>query len=377
MPICKEFDVMQKKFKTIVFKVGTSTLTHGTKNLSKKIIANLVRQAAVLHEQGHHLIIVSSGAGAAGKEILKHPKPISTMPFKQMLAAVGQVRLMQTWSELFDIYQIPIGQVLLTKSDFSNRQRYLNARDTLQALLHHRVIPIINENDTVATDEIKVGDNDNLSALVANLVAADLLVLLTDQDGLFTSDPRTNSDAKQIPAIDKIDASVYALAGGSKSGLGTGGMTTKLQAAQMATQSGTSTIIASSFLSDVMLKIAAGESVGTFFKALSTSKESRKRWLLSEKIQGKIFLDAGAEQKITKHGASLLAVGIKQIDLSFERGGVVQIISHEGYPIAIGLSSYSSEEIKKLIGIKTYQIENVLGYNCGDEIVHRDNMVLV
>lgn len=365
-----------KPCKQIVFKIGTSTLTHGTQKLSKRIMSNLVRQAAILHEAGHRIVIVSSGAGAAGKDLLKHPKPNYTMPFKQMLAAVGQVQLMQMWSELFAVYEIPVGQVLLTKSDFSNRQRYLNARDTLQALLHHGVIPIINENDTVATDEIKVGDNDNLSALVANLIAADTLVLLTDQEGLFTADPRTNPDAKLIEVIEKIDASIFALAGGSITGLGTGGMVTKLQAAQIATQSGIATVIASSFLPDVMLKIASGASVGTLFKAQSTPKESRKRWLLSEKPQGRIILDAGAEQKITQHGASLLAVGIKQVDGAFERGAVAQVVSHTGTPMAIGLTSYSSGEIKQLMGAKTHQIEEILGYTCGDEIIHRDNMVL-
>lgn len=368
---------MASKGKKIVFKVGTSTLTHGTKQLSKRIMVNLVRQAAQLHEEGHHIVIVSSGAGAAGKEILNYPKNISTMPFKQMLAAVGQVRLMQLWSELFAIYQIPIGQVLLTRSDFSNRQRYLNARDTLDALLHHRVIPIINENDTVATEEIKVGDNDNLSALTSNLISADLLVLLTDQKGLFTADPRSNPEAKLIPSVDRITNEIFSIAGGAKSGLGTGGMTTKLQAAQLATQSGTATVIASSFEPDVMLRIAAGESLGTYFKAQSTSKESRKRWLLSEKHQGKITLDEGAEHKIAEQGASLLSVGIKRVDSPFERGAIVQMMSLDGRPIAVGLTNYSSDEILKLLGAKTHQIEEILGYSCGDEIIHRDNMVII
>ena len=337
---------------------------------------DIVRQIAQLYDNGMQIILVTSGAGAAGREILNQPKQIKSMPFKQMLAAVGQVHLMQLWSQLFSLYNIPVGQVLLTRSDFSNRQRYLNARDTLQALLHHRVLPIINENDTVATEEIKVGDNDNLSALVANLVAADLLVLMTDQQGLYTADPRFNPDATLIPLVEKIDESVFALAGGSVSGLGTGGMSTKIQAAQLAAQSGISTVIASSFLPDVLLKIAAGETVGTKFKAQSNSKESRKRWLLSETPQGILSLDAGAEEKVTKHGASLLPIGITKVSKTFERGAVVQMVSAAGVPLAAGLANYSSQEIEKLIGRHTQLIEELLGFTCGDEIVHRDNMAV-
>ncbi len=363
--------------KTYVFKIGTSTLTAGSKHLSRRFMLDLVRQVAQLHQQGHQIILVSSGAGAAGREILKHPPINKSMPFKQMLTSVGQVHLMQIWSDLFKIYEIPVGQVLLTRSDFSNRQRYLNARDTLEALLHYRVIPIINENDTVATDEIKVGDNDNLSALVANLLAADVLVLLTDQQGLYTADPRVHPEATLIPRIDKIDATILALAGDSGNGLGTGGMITKLQAAQTATQCGTATIIASSALPDVLVKIAAGEAIGTLFKAQSNPRESRKRWLLSEKVQGEIILDAGASKKIATEGASLLSVGIVSLTRSFERGAVVQLTSPEGIPIGVGLTNYSNVEINKLIGLKTHQIEECLGFTCGDEIIHRDNMALI
>ena len=363
--------------KHIVLKIGTSTLTKGTKNLSRRVMLDLVLQAAQLYESGYHLILVSSGAGAAGREILNHPKQMRSMPFKQMLAAVGQVRLMQLWSELFGFYEIPVGQVLLTRSDFSNRQRYLNARDTLQALLHHRVLPIINENDTVATEEIKVGDNDNLSAMVANLIAADLLILLTDQEGLYDADPRDNPGAKLIHEVEKIDDSIYALAGNSKSGLGTGGMLTKLQAAQMAAKSGTTTYIASSFQPNVLQRIISGQKVGTVFRAQANPVESRKRWLLSEKPLGMITLDPGAVLGVNKKGASLLAVGITKVEKQFEREAVVQILTPQGKPFAVGLTSYASQEIAKLIGKKTDQIEESLGYTCGDEIVHRDNMVLL
>ena len=365
------------KNKTIVVKIGTSTLTKGTKILSRRVMLGLVQQMAALYEKGKNVIVVSSGAGAAGREILKQPKPVRDMPFKQMLAAIGQPYLMQRWAELFSLFEIPVGQVLLTRSDFSNRQRYLNARDTLQALLHHRVIPIINENDTVATEEIKVGDNDNLSALVSNLVAADLLILLTDQQGLYTADPRFNPDAKLISTVDKIDESILGLAKGSGTSLGTGGMVTKLEAAQLAMQSGTSTVIADSSLPNVLSKIVEGDKLGTFFPAHTTSRESRKRWLLSEKPAGTLFLDEGAVEQLLGKGASLLPVGIVKVAKSFERGAVVQLASREGLSIGVGITHYSSHEIEKLIGAQTGQIEERLGYTCGNEIVHRDNISLL
>lgn len=366
-----------KKEKRIVIKIGTSTLTKGTKKIDRKVMLGLVQQIAEAYEDGHHIIIVSSGAGAAGREVLNEPKQIRDMPFKQMLASVGQPYLMQKWGELFALFNIPIGQVLLTRSDFSNRQRYLNARDTLQALMHHRVIPIINENDTVATDEIKVGDNDNLSALVSNLIAADLLILLTDQMGLYTADPRFNPEAKLISKVEQIDDSILSLAGGSGSKLGTGGMITKLQAAQLAMQSGTSTVIASSSVKGVLMKILQGEPLGTFFQAHADSKESRKRWLLSEKPTGTIFLDAGAVERVLKKGASLLPAGISRVENTFDRGAIIRLATQEGKVIGMGIANYSSQEIEQLKGRQTDQIEERLGYTYGGEIVHRDNMSLI
>ena len=265
----------------------------------------------------------------AGREILRHPQVDSSLPAKQMFASVGQGRLMQLWAELFAFYDIAVGQVLLTHDDFSNRQRYLNVRDTLHTLLSHKVIPIINENDAVATDEIKVGDNDNMSALVANLIAADYLILLTDQKGLYDADPRINPNAELIPVVEKIDESIFALAGGTSKalGLGTGGMITKIQAAKLATQSGTKTIIAHAMIPNVLHEIIHGHSVGTYFKPCITVRESRKRWLLSKKPQGILHVDAGAEEQLSKKGASLLPVGITKASHPFERGAIVQIVS--------------------------------------------------
>jgi|LakMenEpi03Aug12_release.lakeMendotaPanAssembly.Ray.scaffolds.fasta_scaffold231276_1 glutamate 5-kinase len=365
------------KGKKIIVKVGTSTLTKGSNTLSRRIMLELVRQVAELNDLGHQMILVSSGAGAAGREVLKQPAHIKSMPFKQMLAAVGQPFLMQAWADLFAIFNISVGQVLLTLSDFSNRQRYLNARDTLHALLHHHVIPIINENDTVATEEIKVGDNDNLSAMVSNLIGADLLILLTDIEGLYTADPRLNPQAKLIPSVDKIDESIWALAGKSITGLGTGGMVTKLEAAQTAMQSGTSVVIASSSIPAVLPKIVSGEAIGTLFRASTSTKESRKRWLLSEKPVGSLTLDHGAAEGLQSKGGSLLPVGVRKILNKFERGAMIELLNPEGKPIARGISNYSSEEIEKIQGVKTDQIEVKLGFTCGDEIVHRDQMILI
>lgn len=363
----------------LVIKLGTSTLTQGTKQLSRRYMLEIARQIVHLREQGKQVVLVTSGAVAAGRELLGHPTVERYWPSKQMFASVGQGRLMQIWADLFGLFNVNVGQLLLTRGDFSNRLRYLNIRDTLYCLLRHHVLPIINENDTVATKDIRVGDNDNLAALAANLIAADRLILLTDQQGLYTADPRQNSEAKLIPVVKQIDDSIFSLAGGSSAtlGLGTGGMVTKIQAAHLASQTGTSTTIASSQSPNVLIDIAEGKSVGTLFLAQTTARESRKRWLLSEKHQGSIYIDAGAEQKLRYGGASLLAVGIVRTSSHFERGAVVQLISPTGQPIAVGMTNYGSQEIQKLIGSHSKHIEDILGYSYGPEIIHRDNMTRI
>jgi glutamate 5-kinase len=239
----------------------------------------IARQVVHLREQGKQVVLVTSGAVAAGRELLGHPTIERYWPSKQMFASVGQGRLMQIWADLFGLFNVNVGQLLLTRGDFSNRKRYLNIRDTLYCLLRHHVLPIINENDTVATKDIRVGDNDNLAALAANLIAADRLILLTDQQGLYTADPRQNPEAKLIPIVKQIDEAIFSLAGGSSAalGLGTGGMVTKIQAAHLAAQSGTSTTIASSQSPNVLIDIAEGKSIGTLFLAQTTARESRKR----------------------------------------------------------------------------------------------------
>ncbi len=252
-----------KAMRKIVIKVGTSTLTQGTQKLSRRYMLGLVQQIAQLQNRGLQLILVSSGAIATGRGLLNSHE-IDRLPSKQTLASIGQVKLMQIWSELCSLFDLQVGQLLLTKDDFSNRKRHLT-RDTLVCLLQHHVIPIINENDTIATKEICLGNNDNLAALVANLISADTVILLTDQEGLYTADPRHNPDAKFIPVVDHIDEKICALAGGSSTSLGTGGMATKIKAAQIASQSGIRTIIASSSRHNVLIDLVEGKRIGTLF----------------------------------------------------------------------------------------------------------------
>lgn len=366
-----------KSIRKMVVKVGTSALTQGGKKLSHRYMLGLVQQLAYLQAEGIQIVLVSSGAIAAGRELLDFPKVERSLPSKQMFSSIGQVKLMQIWSELFSLFELHVGQVLLTRDDLSNRERYLNARDTLHCLLKHQVIPIINENDTVATKEIKVGDNDNLAALVANLIESDLLVLLTDQEGLFTADPRLNADAKLIPVVACIDDAIFSLAGGSSTTLGTGGMFTKIEAAQMASQSGTRTIIASASRPNVLVDLALGEQIGTLFLEEMTSRESRKRWLLSEKRKGMIHVDAGAAEKIMHHGASLLSSGIIKTAPHFERGATVEIISPTNEAIAVGITNYGSKEMQLLLGKQSGCIEDILGYSYGPEIIHRTNMTRI
>ncbi len=362
--------------KRIVIKLGTSVLTNGSRRLSQRIMLELARQIAHLHDTGYQVVVVSSGAIAAGRDALNYPELSPSLPIKQMLSAVGQGRLIQLYQELFTLFEIVIGQVLLTRGDIANRTGYLNARDTLLTLLDQRVLPIINENDTIATDEIRVGDNDTLSALVANLVDADLLILLTDQQGLYTADPRTNPDATLIPVVAHIDESIWALAGGTSTGLGTGGMLTKIRAAELAGRSGTTMVIAQGNLQDVISQVVRGASVGTRFPAPADHLESRKRWLLAERTHAALIVDKGAADRLYNGGASLLPVGMVAVEGTFDRGEPVQVKTVDGQSIAIGLSNYGSEDAQKLTRQQSGAIRELLGYSYGDEIIHRDNLAL-
>jgi glutamate 5-kinase len=337
----------------------------------------IVSPTAELLEAGHEVTLVSSGAMAAGREALGFTKLPSHLAGKQMLAAIGQPRLMQLWAELFRIYERTVSQVLLTRGDIARRSGYLNARDALEAMLVAGIVPIVNENDTVATDEIRVGDNDNLSALVANLIDADLLIILSDISGLYTADPRANPDAEFLSVIERLDESHFAMAGGSGTALGTGGMLTKLQAAQLAGQSGTTTIIAPGGEPQILAKLVAGERIGTTILPLATRRESRERWLLAERPAGILSVDLGAVRRLKQGGASLLPVGITKIEGSFERGDAVRLLAPNGNALAVGLVSYSADELRQLMGISSRQIPHLLGYTYGEEAIHRDNLVLL
>lgn len=362
----------------IVVKLGTSVLTNGTQQLNRAHMLELVRQFAALHNEGHQLIICTSGAIAAGRERLGYPTAPATLSIKQMLAAVGQSRLMERWEQLFEIYGIHVGQMLLTRSDIENRHRFLNARDTLQTLLEHRIVPIVNENDAVATAEIKVGDNDNLSALCALLAGADLLILLTDQAGLYTADPRRNPDARLIPEVGDIDAELKRLASGSGSGLGVGGMKTKLEAADVARRAGADVVIAAGNAPDVVRRIIAGEKLGTWFAATETPLENRKRWIYGGTVPaGRIVIDAGASHALRGGGNSLLPAGIIGVEGEFDRGDVVNMVDPESRNMARGIVRYSSEDVHRIKGCQSDHIPRLLGYGYGPVVVHRDDLILL
>lgn len=363
----------------IIVKLGTSSLTAGTSKISAPFLVDLARQVTQLHAAGHQVILVSSGAIAAGREKLGFPQLPKDIPAKQMLSAIGQPRLMAIYEQVFGLYGLTLAQVLLTRSDLADRRRYLNARNTLTALLSHNALPIINENDTVATEEIRVGDNDNLSALVANVVEADMLVLLTDQPGLFTADPRNNPDAKLVQEIStpEIPQEVWEAAGGSGTKLGTGGMVTKLQAADLARRSGTTVVIAQGTEPNVLSRLANGERIGTRFTPVLSTLESRKRYILSGRLSpGQISINEGAASALKK-GGSLLPIGVIQITGDFDRGDTVRVLDPSGRELARGISTYSSADLARLRGRHSDEIESLLGYDYGDEVIHRNDLVIL
>ena len=362
---------------TLVIKLGTSTLTGGTRYLSRPNMLDIIRQIVALRAQGYRIVVVSSGAMAAGREILKDPQLPNHLPAKQMLSAVGQSYLMQVYTTLFGLYDIQIGQILLTHADLGHRTRYLNARNTIATMLEHGIVPIVNENDTVAVEEIKVGDNDNLSALIAVLIDADWLFLLTDQNGLYDKDPRQHVDAQLIHRVTQIDEQIWQLAGGSVTGLGTGGMFTKIQAAQLATRSGTRTVIAHGSTPDIVLRILENETYGTIFEPMVTQLESRKRWLLTERPSGTVIIDVGAARVLCTDGASLLPVGIRGVEGDFQRGDVILVTDESGTHLAHGLSNYHQAELAQIAGHQSTEIPEILGYTYGPAAIHRDNLVLL
>jgi glutamate 5-kinase len=365
-------------YKRIVVKLGTTVLTGGARQLDRAHMVELARQCAELYHQQHDIVVCTSGAIAAGRAHLGFPNLPPTIVSKQLFAAVGQTRLMLMWEHFFDIYGIRVGQILLTRADVEDRQRYLNARDTFSALLEHRIVPVVNENDAIATEEIKVGDNDNLSALVATLAGADLLLILTDQAGLFTADPRVDPEAQLIAEVHHMDEALQVQAGGSRTGLGVGGMVTKLAAANVARHAGIDVVIAAGREPDVILRVARGETVGTRFVALESRPESRKRWILAgPKPAGALVIDAGAVTAVCAKGRSLLPAGIVTVEGRFERGDTVRVLDRERRELARGLVAYGSTDLAQIAGAHSNEIAERLGYTYGDEAIHRNNLVLM
>lgn len=361
----------------VVIKVGTNVLTAGTDRLQRPRIVTLVQQIAEARALGIDVVLVSSGAVAAGRERLDFPQRRRDIPLKQLLAAVGQSRLMHLYEQIFGLYDIPVAQTLLTRDDLRDRHRYLNARNTLLACLSHHVLPVINENDVVAVSEIRLGDNDNLSALVANLVDAELLLILSDIDALYTADPRRDPGASRIDVVPTIDHAIYALAGGSNV-RGTGGMATKIQAADLATRGGTSVVIAAGAEPRVINRVLAGEPLGTRFPAVATHVESRKRWVLAETVlPSRVIIDSGALRALVDAGKSLLPAGVVSVHGSFDRGQTIRIFAEDGREIARGLTQYDADDLQRIRGVRSPQIHDILGYDFGPEVVHRDDMVML
>ncbi len=364
--------------KTLVVKVGSSLVTNEGRGLDAAAIGRWAAQVAALGKLGKKTVLVSSGAIVEGMQRLGWTRRPHAMHELQAAAAVGQMGLAQCYESCFRGHGLQTAQVLLTNADMADRQRYLNARSTLRTLLGLGVVPVINENDTVATDEIKLGDNDTLAALVTNLIEADALVILTDQAGLYDADPRKHRQARLIERADALDAKLEALAGGAGSALGKGGMLTKVLAARRAARSGAHTVIASGAEPDVLVRLARGERIGTLLTAQTVPLAARKQWLADHlSVSGRVRLDAGAVKALTRDGKSLLPIGVTEIAGEFERGEVVACLEPSGREIARGLANYSSAEARQIIRKPSAEIEAILGYVDQPELIHRDNLVLL
>jgi len=361
-----------------VVKIGSALLTDNGRGLNHNALMNWAEQIATLREQGLEIVLVSSGSVAEGMNRLGWSVRPHSLHELQAAAAVGQMGLIQAYESCFKQHKLHSAQVLLSHDDLSNRNRYLNARSTLKTLLELGTIPIVNENDTVATEEIRFGDNDTLAAMVANLIEADLLVILTDQDGLYDCDPRGGTNACLIKQASANDQKLETYAGGAASDISRGGMLTKVLAAQKASRSGTHTIIANGQLDQVLLKLSQGEDIGTQLLAEKPVLTARKRWIANQlRVNGILQLDTGAEKIITTGGKSLLAVGITKVTGSFKRGDAVSCHSADGKEIARGLVNYAADECRKLAGKASDQIEATLGYVDEQEIIHRDNLIVM
>lgn len=362
----------------IVVKVGSSLVTAGGRGLDHAALSRWAEQIAALAQQGKEVVLVSSGAIAEGISRLgwsKRPKSVREL---QAAAAVGQMGMVQAYESIFRAHGLNAAQVLLTHEDLTDRTRYLNARSSLRTLLELRVVPIINENDAIATDEIRLGDNDTLGALVTNLVEADCLIILTDQPGLYTGDPRKDPDATLVMSAHAGDPELEQMAGGAGSSVGTGGMLTKILAAKRAARSGAHTVICSGREENVLLRLAAGEAIGSLLVSRQETLAARRQWLADHlQLRGGVIIDAGAVRALQEDGKSLLSVGVKSIIGEFQRGEVVAIVDSEGKEIARGLTNYSASETRRIAGKPSTRIAAELGYVDESELIHRDNLVML
>lgn len=366
-----------KRNKRIVIKIGSSVIASHDKGLNEKRMEEIAREIAALREERHEILLVSSGAILCGMEKLGLARRPKTIPMKQAAAAVGQSRLMWAYERFFEHFQVKVAQVLLTHEDIADRKRFLNARNTLMTLLDHHILPIINENDTVTVDEIKLGDNDHLAGQITHLVDASLLVILSDVDGLYTDDPRKNPNAGRIPVVAEVTEEIQKISGGSSPLAGTGGMATKVRTAKSVSSYGVATLILNGTVPGLMGRAFQGEAIGTLFLPQTVRLSSKKHWIAhSLKTKGELVLDAGAVEALLKKGTSLLPSGIHAVEGKFEVGDAIRCLSPDRKEIAKGLTNYNASEMIQIKGIHSSQIEKVLGYKSTDEVIHRDNLVI-
>lgn len=362
----------------IVVKIGSSVIASRESGVSHARLESLAKEMAALHREGIELVLVSSGAILSGLETLGLPKRPKSLPLKQAAAAVGQSRLMWAYERAFEPQGLKVAQVLLTREDLADRRRFLNSRNTLTTLLRLRVIPVINENDTVAVEEIRFGDNDSLAGLVTHLIDAGLLIILSDVEGLYSDDPRKNPDAKLIPVVAKVDAATERLAKDTPTGEGTGGMRSKIRTAREVAGYGVATVIAPGRTPGVLGEILKGNPVGTLILPESGKRNSRKQWIAqTSRSKGRLILDPGAVEALVAKGKSLLPSGILKVEGRFEAGDPVSCLDGRGREIAKGLVNYSSEDVEAIKGSKTLEIAKILGRKDYDEIIHRDNLAIL
>ncbi len=362
--------------KRVVVKIGSGVISTDD-DLDVQRLASISEDVCALRDRGLEIILVSSGAVAAGKSQLGIEGRPQTIPQKQAAAAIGQTRIIREYKETFQAHNYNVAQVLLTRDDLSNRRRYLNARNTMTTLLDYGVTPVVNENDTVVVEEIRFGDNDNLSALVTSLVEADMLIILSDVDGFYDSNPADNPQAKLIPVVERVTPAIEAMGGKPKGSVGTGGMATKLKAAKKAALSGVGTLIVNGRTPHVLSQVFDGEDVGSYFLPAQSKLTAKKQWIaFSKKPRGKLLIDEGGQQAVIKRGKSLLPSGICGVDGGFERGDAVRLCDRDGQEFARGVIAYSLPETLQIMGKQCSEIETVLGYKYRDEVVCRDDLVL-